>query len=57
MIRLRLEAWLLGAASRLGRNGPNRELERFARELADLARRPAPGADPRQAPAEPMRDR
>ncbi|MHB1932637.1 MAG: hypothetical protein ACYCPV_06615 [Thermoplasmata archaeon] len=42
MIRLRLEALALGVAARLGRRGPNRELERFARELSDLTRGDAP---------------
>ncbi|MFG1530331.1 MAG: hypothetical protein AAFA34_03550 [Thermoplasmata archaeon] len=42
MIRLRLEALVLGAVARLGRRGPNRELEALAREIADLAKRDAP---------------
>ena len=48
MIRLRLEALGLGAVARLGRRGPNRELEALAREISDLAKSDTP---PRAGPA------
>ncbi|MHB1434885.1 MAG: hypothetical protein ACYCPN_00675 [Thermoplasmata archaeon] len=57
MIRLRLEALLLGAASRFGRRGPNPELERFARELSDLARGTSPEIEGGPGHAAPRIDR
>ncbi len=57
MIRLRLEALALAAASRLGRHGPNLELGRLAKELADLAREGSPGPTGGPGQADSQSDR